>query len=186
MDKRLCHFLIGPPGAGKSTFAQILTQLHPYSVWICPDLIRETLYGDASIQGTWTEIQAVIRQQFDQAIQAQHPVIYDATNVKASWRLDFLQRYSPPGIQWLGWQLTTSVQDCIHRNQLRWFPTGLWPSRQVSREVILTYAQHLNDQPPAIAEGFLQVLPVPLNHQGQFDIEQTQQLIIATQQLLQT
>ncbi|MGR3276808.1 AAA family ATPase [Acaryochloris marina NIES-2412] len=119
MDKRLCHFLIGLPGAGKSTFAQVLIQINPHSVWICPDHIREQLYGDASIQGTWTEIQIMIDQQFDQAIQAQHPVIYDATNVKAQWRRDFLQRYSPPGIQWLGWQLNASAQDCIHRNHLR-------------------------------------------------------------------
>lgn len=176
MAERLCHFLIGPPGAGKSTFAQILTQLHPHSVLICPDRIRETLYGDESIQGPWAEIEVMIRQQFDQAIQAQHPVIYDATNVKAQWRLDFLQRYSPPGIQWLGWQLNTSVQDCIHRNQLR--------MRQVPPDIIFTYAQYLNDQPPAIIEGFLQVLLAPLNHQGQFDIEQTQQMIIAAQKLL--
>ena len=176
MDKRLCHFLIGLPGAGKSTFAQILTQLNPHSVWICPDRIREQLYGDASIQGPWAEIEAIIHQQFDQAIQAQHPVIYDATNIKAQWRLDFLERYRPPGIQWLGWQLTTSIQDCIHRNQLR--------SRQIPPDVILTYAQSLSEQPPAAAEGFLQVLSVPLNHQGQVDIDKTQQRIIAAQQLL--
>ncbi|WP_299413316.1 ATP-binding protein [Acaryochloris sp. IP29b_bin.148] len=175
MAERLCHFLIGPPGAGKSTFAQILTQLHPHSVWICPDHIRKQLYGDASIQGTWAEIEAIIHQQFDQAIQAQHPVIYDATNAKAQWRLDFLQRYRPPGIQWLGWQLTTSVQTCIHRNQFR--------SHQVPPDVILTYAQYLNAQPPSIAEGFLQVLAVPFDRQDQVNINKTQQLITAAQQL---
>lgn len=175
MDTRLCHFLIGLPGAGKSTFAQVLIQINPHSVWICPDHIREQLYGDASIQGTWTEIQIMIDQQFDQAIQAQHPVIYDATNVKASWRFDFLHRYSPPGIQWLGWQLTTSVQDCIHLNQFR--------SHPVPPDVIRTYAQYLHAQPPSIAEGFLQVLPVPLNGQGQVDSDKTQQLITAVRQL---
>ena len=176
MDKRLCHFLIGLPGAGKSTFAQVLIQINPHSVWICPDHIREQLYGDASIQGTWTEIQIMIDQQFDQAIQAQHPVIYDATNVKAQWRRDFLQRYSPPGIQWLGWQLNASAQDCIHRNHLR--------SHAVPPKIILTYAQFLKDQPPSIAEGFFQILPVPLNRQGQVNIKQMQQLIVAAQQRL--
>lgn len=175
MAERLCHFLIGPPGAGKSTFAQVLTQLSPHSFCVCPDRIRGTLYGDESIQGTWAEIEVVIRQQFDQAIQAQHPVIYDATNVKVQWRLDFLRRYSPPGIQWLGWLLTTSVQDCIRRNQFR--------SHPVPPDVIRTYAQYLHDQPPSITEGFLQILTVPLDRQGQVDIDKTQQLITAVLQL---
>lgn len=47
----LCHFLIGVPSSGKSTFAQLLAQTGNYQI-ISTDAIRQQLYGDETIQGS--------------------------------------------------------------------------------------------------------------------------------------
>ncbi|NCJ07088.1 AAA family ATPase [Synechococcales cyanobacterium C] len=46
----LCHFLIGPPACGKSTFAQAWVEQDPNRyAWISTDQIRADRYGDALI-----------------------------------------------------------------------------------------------------------------------------------------
>jgi predicted kinase len=82
----LSHFLIGVPGAGKSTFAQLLAQTGDYQI-ISTDTIRQQLYGDEIIQGNWLEIETEVINQIEQAVTAQTPVIYDATKAKRAWRM---------------------------------------------------------------------------------------------------
>lgn len=169
MSKLLCHFLIGIPGAGKTTFAHQLRDHIPQSVHISPDLIREQLYDDPVIQGDWSAIKRQIQQLSQQAIEQEHSIIYDATNAERKWRISFLKDYTPPSVQWLGWVFQTPVTDCIARNQNR--------ERTVPMDVIIDYAQLLNQFPPTLSEGFYDLLDVPLDAQGSIDIEKALQLI---------
>ncbi|MCM1982257.1 AAA family ATPase [Lyngbya confervoides] len=147
-----CHCLMGVPGSGKSTLAQQWLALDPSLVVIAPDAIRDELYGDPIIQGDWEAVNAEVRRQFQGAIQAHRSVIYDATNVKRSWRRDLIGAY--PQLQWLGWILLTPVKICLERNQQR--------DRQVPLDVIIDYAQLLNQQPPRLEDGFAALYEVPL------------------------
>lgn len=152
MGSLICHFLVGIPGSGKTTFAHQLSELIPGSVVISPDQIRKHLFGDEIIQGDWQTISRCIAQKIDQAVQTESPIIYDATNTKASWRKDFLEDYSPLRLKWLCWYLSTPVKVCIHRNHNR--------SRKVPIDVIVKYAQYLNETPPMESEGFIRVVQV--------------------------
>ncbi len=87
----LCHFLIGIPASGKSTFAQLLAQTGDYQI-ISTDAIRQQLYGDEKIQGNWLEIEAEMLKQMQEAIALHRGIIYDATNIKRAWRLDLLEK----------------------------------------------------------------------------------------------
>jgi predicted kinase len=169
MSKLLCHFLIGIPGAGKTTFAHQLIAHDPRYVHISPDLIREQLYDDPILQGDWSAIEQQIQQAFQDALERECPVIYDATNAQRKWRTHFLQDYTPPSVQWLGWVFQTPVTDCILRNQNR--------DRRVPMDVIIDYAQLLNQFPPTVSEGFYDVLDVPLDAQGSVNIEQVLKLM---------
>ncbi len=169
MSKLLCHFLVGIPGAGKTTFAHQLVTRDPQSVHISPDLIREQLYDDQIIQGDWSAIESKVQQLFQNAIEQGCPVIYDATNAKRKWRTNFLRDHTPPSVKWLGWVFQTPVTDCIARNQNR--------ERTVPMDVIIDYAQLLNQFPPIVSEGFCAILDVPLDDQGAVDLEKVGQLM---------
>ncbi|NJK41147.1 MAG: ATP-binding protein [Acaryochloridaceae cyanobacterium SU_2_1] len=163
MSDLLCHFLIGVPGAGKSTFAQQLISFDAQYMVISPDQIREQLYGDPILQGDWSAIQQQIRRDFDQAIRQGSPVIYDATNIQRQRRIDFLREFSPQGVKWLGWLFQTPVKDCIQRNQNQ--------DHSVPIDLIIDAAQLLNQFPPQPCEGLIAVQEVPLTEEGWLDME---------------
>ena len=73
----LCHFLIGLPACGKSTFARQLNQKIPDSVIISTDTIRERLFGDATIQGDWNRVENMAIEHIRLAIRYKQIVIYD-------------------------------------------------------------------------------------------------------------
>ncbi|MCW6035364.1 ATP-binding protein [Spirulina subsalsa FACHB-351] len=146
----LSHFLIGLPGAGKSTFCQRLNPLGHYTL-VSPDQIRAQFYGDTLIQGDWGEIEQEVLRQVRASWQAGKPVIYDATNAKRVWRMTLLQKL-PPEMVWVGWHLITPLETCRQWNQQR--------SRVVPDFVLERMHQSLQQFPPWRAEGFVALYPV--------------------------
>jgi predicted kinase len=146
----ICHFLIGPPGSGKSTLAAQMCQIIPNSRVVSTDHIRETLYGDESIQGNWPEIEEIILAEIKEAIANHRVVIYDATNARRAWRMGLLIKLADvEGFQWVAWHLKTPLQQCQEWNQKR--------ERQVPSEIIEETFQNLKNFPPLTAEGFIAV-----------------------------
>lgn len=147
----LCHFLIGIPASGKSTFAQLLAQTDNYQI-ISTDTIRQQLYGDETIQGNWLDIEAEVITQIQQSLKSNIPVIYDATNVKRAWRMDLLAKIegcTEKSIDWLAWYLNLDVNISQEWNSQR--------IRQVPENIINNMAQNLKQFPPHIAEGFIDI-----------------------------
>jgi predicted kinase len=145
----ICHFLVGSPGSGKSTLAARMNQIIPGSRVISTDQIRSQLYGDASIQGDWAEIEQIVLKEIKNEISLNHSVIYDATNAKRAWRMGLLQRLDDSNAQWIAWHLKTPRQICQAWNKQR--------GRQVPPEVLDNFFQSLKNFPPIAAEGFTAV-----------------------------
>lgn len=143
-----CHFLIGIPGSGKSTFAQHLAKLTNSEI-ISTDSIRASLYGAEIIQGNWLEIEAEVIKKIKAATSKAKTVVYDATNAKLVWRKAFLEKFSTEEIEWIAWYLKTPLETCKQRNQNR--------SRIVPDEVIKGMYRELINFPPHVAEGFAAV-----------------------------
>jgi predicted kinase len=72
------HLLIGPPGSGKTTFADVLLEHFPDSVLISTDEIRRQCYGDPVIQGHWPDIFTQVKTQCQETIAARKTLL--------SWR----------------------------------------------------------------------------------------------------
>jgi predicted kinase len=148
----LCHLLVGPPASGKTTFSEYLQAHFTDAVVISTDEIRAEQFGDAEVQGNWATIEAVMVERIANALQAGQPVIYDATNVRRSWRLGFLEQLAatPTPSAWIAWVLTTPLTTCLKWNRQR--------PRQVPKKVILDYAQDLQQHAVEPAEGFVSVI----------------------------
>lgn len=155
----LNHLLIGLPGSGKSTFAEILATLCDDAVIISSDRARQTLYGDETIQGNWQEIESELLQQVQTAIAQGKTVIYDATNAKRAHRLDWLQKMETllgQSHAWMGWYLQTSSETAKEWNQKR--------DRQVPEGVIDRMQTTLKRFPPHASEGFVKVQTIDVRH----------------------
>jgi len=168
----VCHCLIGIPGAGKSTLAQQWVAQDPNLVVICPDEIRDQLYGDPIIQGDWDAVKAQAQKQFEAAIATHHSILYDATNVKRVWRQELMASYPEQKLRWTAWQLLTPLKVCLKRNEQR--------DRQVPIDVVIDYAQFLNQEPPILAEGFEAIHDVPMDELHQVDWDKMRSLLSAS------
>lgn len=144
----LCHFLIGSPGSGKSTFANLLTQYSEANI-ISTDKIRLSLFGDESIQGDWSLIEEKVITQIHNSIISEKPVIYDATNVKKEWRSSLLKQVDHQNVKWIAWYLQTPLEICKDWNKKR--------NRQVPEEVIEALFRSLQANIPETSEGFVAV-----------------------------
>jgi predicted kinase len=162
----LCHLLIGIPGSGKSTFARQWVAADPRYRIVSTDRIRAQLFGNAIIQGEWSIVEAQVLAEIRTHLAAGYSVIYDATNTKLEWRLQFLQHFRASenlaNIPWMAWWIDTPLAICQQRNQKR--------DRNVPPDVIDAMATHLQDCPPHPREGFVTVRTVPRCPDGSFDI----------------
>ena len=142
------HLLIGPPGSGKSTFARILAPRLPARV-IANDALREQLWGDANVQGPWSELEPHLHGAIDRAIADGDNVLVDATHAQLHWRQRLIHRsIGDQHIQWTGWWLQTPLDQCLVWNRSR--------QRSVPEAVIRAMHVRLSSSPnrPGLSEGF--------------------------------
>ena len=173
--KPIIHFLVGLPASGKSTFAQLIAQAENCEI-ISTDDIRAELYGNPTIQGNWHSIETEAINGIVNKLTNSKNVIYDATNFKRSFRIDFLQKVTKKvkskkvkvknnkielervgdrdltanfDFYCIAWYLNTPLETCIAWNQKR--------LRQVPEAVIKNMYAVLKDFPPVTGEGFAKV-----------------------------
>jgi predicted kinase len=139
--------LIGLPGGGKSTVADKLLAESPHRRLISTDSIREKLFGNENIQGSWQLIWQEIKQQFQEAVDSKSDAIYDATNAQRRSRKEIITLAREIGFTHIkGIWVNTPLLLCIERNKVR--------DRVVPEEVILRMHRRLEDAPPSLDDGF--------------------------------
>jgi predicted kinase len=144
--------LVGLPGSGKSTWVAQIQIHYPNLIVVSPDRIRANLFGDAAIQGDWSEIAAIVAKQLFDAVESiaagrSTLAIYDATNAQRTHRCEAVEVAREAGFTtvvgiWFDFPLAT----CLARNQQR--------SRQVPSTVLERMDQALQSHPPQLHDGF--------------------------------
>ena len=156
--------MIGQPASGKTTLARTLAPLlsvpgQPEALVLSTDAIRAEVFGDASVQGPWPDIQQRLHQRLVAAVAEGRPVIVDATHAKRSWRLALTQALAlPRRVEWIGWWLFTPLPTSLEWNAAR--------ERPVPVPVIQEMAASLADPHfgPCRAEGFAALCAVVPSH----------------------
>jgi predicted kinase len=114
---------------------------------ISTDAIRDRLFGDKSIQGSWSLVQEQIQQQLQTAVSSAVPeVIYDATNANSKHRRQAIALGRNCGCDRItGIWLDLPIDRCLEGNRQR--------SRRVPEEIIRQMHRQLVLFPPSIADG---------------------------------
>lgn len=82
MDRPKLILLIGPPGCGKSTYAETyMNEHHEFVTHVSSDEIRKQLWGDEAIQGDNSQVFSRMQDETIQWLNGGWNVLYDATNM---------------------------------------------------------------------------------------------------------
>ena len=153
-SKIRCHMFIGIPASGKSTLAQKIAPTINAEI-LSTDKIREELYGDETVQGSWNKIESILHERLRDHIKNNKTVILDATFAMRPWRLSITQNIIfDKEVEWIGWWFNTPIDVCLEWNQLR--------ERKVHNSVIKRFNAALSNKnfAPDLSEGFAALINI--------------------------
>lgn len=81
MNRPTLILLVGPPGSGKTTYAEKYLAEHSNTVYLSSDKIRKELWGDEGTQGDNNEVFYRMQTRAINSLNFGSDVIYDATNM---------------------------------------------------------------------------------------------------------
>lgn len=139
------YMMVGLPGSGKTTFAH---NIEKGAVVISSDSIRKELWGSEKKQGDNKIIFEELEKRAMENLAADKSVVYDATNIKAKKRKDFLYRLRKiPNVNTVCMLMSVPYEQCLERNSER--------GRVVPEEVIKR--MYMNFEIPQAREGWNQI-----------------------------
>jgi len=143
--------LIGPPASGKSTAAENISRRENNAVILSTDKIRAALYGDESIQGVWSDIEAILYKDIKNAIKANKNIILDSTHYKKEYRAKIINKFSwdvlgANGSEFSAYYFNYPFALIYSRNKHR--------PRRVPFDVLAAMYSELSAAPPLLSEGF--------------------------------
>lgn len=152
------HLLVGPPGAGKSTWTR-----NYVSTVVSPDAIREDRFGAKNdVWGDPRQFAAWRRWSFEQAItqavialQANQDVIFDITACLRRERESVLSELGQYAKFRTACVFRTPLEICLNRNAER-------GNQAVPNHIVVEKFQVLWSSSPAADEGFDQIVCAPV------------------------
>lgn len=135
--------LVGVAGSGKSTLAKRLAAYIGAEI-VSSDAVRGELYGDESCQANHAKVFEVVHNRIRSLLKENKDVIYDATNLNAKRRMNFLKDIGALACKKTCVVVVTTPEDIAARMKLR--------ERKVPMEVV--HKQLCQFQCPNYYEGW--------------------------------
>lgn len=145
---------IGIPGAGKTSYWRQFRQTHDVA-YVCPDEIREELYGDYRYRDD-SQHPVVWERVFEQvkaALAEGRDVIVDGASIGRPHRVSDIKLYRQYGAKRIvGYWFQTPLAVAEQRNRLRAkpIPEGVLPAVQA----------RLEQQLPDLSDGFDEIVEI--------------------------
>ena len=127
MNRPTLILLVGPPGVGKTTYAEKYISKHSNTVHLSSDKIRKELWGDEATQGDNNEVFYRMQIRAVDGLNFGYDVIYDATNMTRKDRARIITA-CPKFARIETHIIWAPIEACIERDAAR--------KRTVGKEVI--------------------------------------------------
>lgn len=150
MNRPTLILTVGPPGCGKTTYAQKYIKEHINTIWISSDKIREELWGNEAIQGDNNRVFSLMQSRTVEALNNGMSVIYDCTNMTRKDR-SYIISICPKFVKIEAHIIWTPIEECIKRDSKR--------ERTVGKEVIDRMLKRF--QAPFFDEGIDEIKVIP-------------------------
>ena len=157
MNRPKIILLVGPPGVGKTTYANKYITENPNTIHLSSDSIRKELWGDEAIQGDNNEVFSLMQTRAIEALNHGQNVIYDATNMTRKDR-SYIIALCPKFVQIEAHIVWAPIKTCVERDAAR--------ERTVGKEVIDKMLKRF--QTPYYDEG---IDEIKIIHPDEFDRE---------------
>lgn len=152
MDKPCLCFMYGYPAAGKTTRANEIYQRclkDRFNVeLISADKVREELYGSQDSFGKPIEVYEAILSKMKSALKSGISVIYDGTNLRKEYRMDYLDALQYIECYKYIVRINTPKEYCIENHKDR--------NRNIPLEKLMPYFDI--NEPPTMDEGWDQII----------------------------
>lgn len=118
MNRPRLILTVGPPGCGKTTYAQEYINEHNNTIWISSDKIREELWGNEAIQGNNNEVFSLMQSRTIEALNNGMNVVYDCTNMTRKDR-SYIISICPKFAKIEAHIIWVPIEECIERDASR-------------------------------------------------------------------
>jgi len=146
------YLMVGLPASGKSSYATRILQRQGQTAIVCPDTIRAMTHEDDD-----DLVFKAAKRQTRTLLNAEKDVIFDATSTIRQYRQRLITLAHEYGAHVVAVWMDVPLHTCLSRHDLRQ-RDGL--KLTLDRKVILQMDRQLKKTPPALDEGFDQVVRI--------------------------
>lgn len=126
---QIAYVMVGAPGSGKSTTAAAISKQNNASI-VCLDHLREELWGDESIQGSWHELQSLFHKKVSEVAKSGKNIVIDATHARKRHRKETIRLLRENGFSRVFCYIVhPPLETCLAQNKKR--------SRVVPQRVVI-------------------------------------------------
>lgn len=127
MDRPTLILLVGPPGSGKSTYAEKYIVEHSNTIHLSSDKIRSELWGNEATQGDNHEVFSLMQSRAIDSLNNGQSVVYDSTSMTRKDR-SYIISLCPKFVKIEVHIIWAPIEMCITRDAVR--------ERTVGKDVI--------------------------------------------------